>query len=105
MINNDLISREAVLKLAYWEGSGYIRYGVVDTDDIENLPAVDAVPVIHAKWIVEEKEFSVMGKDGFIRQQKKKTYTCPICLVGIVGLDNMNFCPNCGVKMDDESNE
>lgn len=45
-MNNDLISREAVLKLAYWEGSGHIRYGVVDTDDIENLPAVDAVPVV-----------------------------------------------------------
>lgn len=58
---------------------------------ILNAPTVDAVPVVHARWIEKEKyTFGVM-------------YDCSIC--GNRILDNghsWNYCPNCGAKMDGE---
>ena len=62
--------------------------------DIEAAPTVDAVEVVHGRWIEQEKyTFGTM-------------YDCSICGTRI--LDNWhswNYCPNCGAKMDDELNE
>lgn len=56
---------------------------------IEAAPAVEAVEVVHGRWIEQEKyTFGVM-------------YDCSICDNRI--LDNghsWNYCPNCGAKMD-----
>ena len=53
------------------------------------LPATDVAPVVHGRWIEQEKyTFGVM-------------YDCSICDNRI--LDNghsWNYCPNCGAKMD-----
>ena len=55
----------------------------------ENLPAADVAPVVHGRWIEQEKyTFGVM-------------YDCSIC--GDRILDNghsWNYCPNCGAIMD-----
>ena len=52
---------------------------------IEQLPAVEAAPVVHGRWIVQD--------DGRTR------FMCSIC-----GSKNYqqhyNYCPNCGAKMD-----
>ena len=57
--------------------------------DIEAAPTVDAVEVVHGRWIEQEKyTFGVM-------------YDCSIC--GDRILDNghsWNYCPNCGAIMD-----
>ena len=57
--------------------------------DIEAAPTVDAVEVVHGRWIEQEKyTFGTM-------------YDCSICGTRI--LDNghsWNYCPNCGAKMD-----
>ena len=62
--------------LVYWE-------------DVESAPTVDAVEVVHGRWIEQEKyTFGTM-------------YDCSIC--GNRILDNghsWNYCPNCGAKMD-----
>ena len=53
------------------------------------IPSADVAPVVHGKWIEQEKyTFGVM-------------YDCSICDNLI--LDNghsWNYCPNCGAKMD-----
>lgn len=58
---------------------------------VENFPAADVAPVVHGRWIEQEKyTFGVM-------------YDCSICDNRI--LDNghsWNYCPNCGAKMDKE---
>ena len=58
-------------------------------DDVESAPTVDAVEVVHGRWIEQEKyTFGTM-------------YDCSICGTRI--LDNghsWNYCPNCGAKMD-----
>ena len=64
------------VRLVYW-------------DDVEAAPTVDAVEVVHGRWIEQEKyTFGTM-------------YDCSICGTRI--LDNghpWNYCPNCGAKMD-----
>ena len=61
---------------------------------IEDAPAVDAVEVVHGRWIEKEKyTFGVM-------------YDCSICDNRI--LDNghsWNYCPNCGCRMDGGDDE
>ena len=58
-------------------------------DAVEEMPTVDAVEVVHGRWIEQEKyTFGLM-------------YDCSICDNRI--LDNghsWNYCPNCGAKMD-----
>ena len=56
---------------------------------VEEIPTADVAPVVHGRWIEQEKyTFGVM-------------YDCSICNNRI--LDNghsWNYCPNCGAKMD-----
>lgn len=61
-------------------------------DAVEEMPTVDAAPVVHGRWIEQEKyTFGVM-------------YDCSIC--GNRILDNghsWNYCPNCGARMDGDA--
>ena len=61
---------------------------------LRNAPSVDVAPVVHGRWIEQEKyTFGTM-------------YDCSICDNRI--LDNghsWNYCPNCGTKMDEEVSE
>ena len=69
------------VRLVYW-------------DDVEAAPTVDAVEVVHGRWIEQEKyTFGTM-------------YDCSIC--GNRILDNghsWNYCPNCGCRMDGGDDE
>lgn len=60
---------------------------------IESVPAADAVPVVHGRWvdrIVDENE---------VIQPWMKRYYCSECLEG--GNQSwFKFCPHCGAKMD-----
>ena len=106
MKSDDLISRAAACecigkmiheyreKGEYALADGMIlarRYG------IKCLPAVDAVPVVHARWLECE--------DGWGDCQ----YQCSECggewcLNDCTPEENgMKFCPNCGAKMDGEA--
>ena len=49
---------------------------------VENIEAVDAVPVVHGEWICQ-------GAD---------CWRCSVC--GTLSDDYGNYCPNCGAKMD-----
>lgn len=92
------IDADALHRVYMSKGKDKLRLATV-INELEMQKTIDAV---HGRWIIEEREFSVMGKDGFIRSERKLTFTCsnPKCGVGIVGLENMNYCPNCGAKMD-----
>lgn len=105
LIDADALHRELVVEMVKCmrmseETKGSMSERILNR--LDEAPTIDAVPVVHGRWIIEGREFSVMGKDGFIRSERKLTFTCsnPKCGVGIVGLENMNYCPNCGAKMD-----
>ena len=61
--------------------------------DIDVLPRVDAVEVVHGRWIDE---------NGFLFMPLPKGHRwchCSECGETIIGIPH-NYCPNCGAKMD-----
>ena len=65
---------------------------------IEDQPTVDAVEVVHGRWILEQ-----VYKDG------TADYKCSICdfddAFPIGNFTYRNYCSNCGAKMDGDENE
>ncbi|MBQ3529552.1 MAG: hypothetical protein IJA47_03560 [Oscillospiraceae bacterium] len=55
--------------------------------EIENAPAVDAVEVVHGKWISADYKPHIYRK-------------CSKCGQRITVGKESNYCPNCGAKMD-----
>ena len=56
----------------------------VDYENINQLPTVDAVPVVHGQWII--------SSDGYYPY-------CSECKVEPKNGEMTNYCPNCGAKM------
>ena len=75
-------------------------------DEIERLPAVDAVPVVHGQWIKTKIPANTTGYGG-VGQDKKDGLLCSECRCAfdVKFLWSNNFCPNCGAKMDGERRE
>ena len=85
---------DAIMKV-YVRTAGYkARERVFEAEEaVHRLPVADVAPVVHGRWIEQEKyTFGVM-------------YDCSIC--GNRILDNghsWNYCPNCGARMDGDDN-
>ena len=88
-MNNDLISRQAALSLAYFHGESAtwdnpMPDGVdaVDVSDLEALPSVHPEQKAAGRWIVQ-------------RYNGIDIYTCSRCQK-VSPPSKWNFCPNCG---------
>lgn len=66
---------------------------------VELTPAADVVEVRRGKWIVSVEQKTNLLKSS-IRREKK--YGCPYC--GIVYRKYMNFCGNCGARLNEGEN-
>ena len=71
-------------------------------DDIEAAPIVDAVEVVHGRWI---EKWGLYDKGFYI--SRKVWYECSHCGMKTNYRDecfekevDYNYCPNCGAKMD-----
>lgn len=70
---------------------------------IDNLimeqPTVEAEPVVHGAWIVEDKGLSMNANTWQV--QRAFLYKCNLCNyhTGNQG-KYFKYCPNCGAKMD-----
>lgn len=53
---------------------------------VHRQPTVDAVEVVHGRWIIE------------INEPNYKLAVCSVCRNNAEGI--YNYCPNCGAKMD-----
>lgn len=90
-MNNDLISREAlIVTIMDTGGWTYTNDEDLAIELARTAPAVDAVEVVHAKW-----EF--MGNNGVYEQGCSNCGFCP----GI-RFWSSDYCPNCGARMDGE---
>jgi len=80
-------------------GNGQYEYvRVAYMDDIDVLPTVDAVPVVHGRWI------RVYSRPGVF---KYLGWTCDQCdqrTGNEYAPQWYKFCPNCGAKMDGKGN-
>ena len=66
--------------------------------EIEYAPTVEAVEVVHGRWISWKEVFP---KSVFNNIGRKKKCFCSYC--GALR-DKDNYCPNCGAKMDGKDN-
>ena len=76
-----------------WQGACQLLY---------DAPAIDAVPVVHGRWILTDNGI----RENFNTGEAIRTYLydCPLCgyHTGNQG-KNFNFCTNCGTRMDLEA--
>ena len=90
-----LIDRDKLLRLAKSEretcGKDYDFYGLLS--DIEHAPTVDAMPVMHGRWI----------KGGYACGENE--YKCSVCgeTEWRTNCTSMRYCMHCGARMDDQS--
>ena len=81
---------DAIMKV-YVRTAGYkARERVFEAEEaVHRLPVADVAPVVHGRWIEQEKyTFGVM-------------YDCSICGNRILDTGHSwNYCPNCGARMD-----
>lgn len=89
---SDLISRcELFNRLAPVQTLGE-AYGI-----IQEMPTVDAVPVVHGRWI----DLKPQGDSRFMCTVCKWKEKVPTCM----GEPTIwSFCPSCGARMDGEGN-
>lgn len=88
-MQNDLISRSKLLKspirITGTLGGKY-PFETISVAEIENAPAVDAVPVVHGWW----KGLDYTWECNKCHAQiNRRLFSC-----------NMHYCPNCGARMD-----
>ena len=84
-----LIDADALVRDFLEDNDGFDVCIVYDTD-IRHAPTIDAVPVVHARWKLND--------DG--------SGTCENCrrtTVAAWDMDSaLNYCPHCGARMDGE---
>ena len=106
-MQNDLISRSLLLAVGnvrkvteYDEGGWGLTYRAVPEQAIKNAPAVDAVPVVHARWekLKHDTYCSACGEFlpsiTYIQGGYNGTWQC------CEEIEKTRYCPNCGAKMD-----
>ena len=93
----DLISREAALAAIDNERNILIEQERLGAEHIvvhharrliEDLPAVDAVPIVYGEWTTKR----TWMHDG--------EWYCSVCDYEPVVFMESSYCPNCGAKMD-----
>lgn len=98
----DLIDREKLTIICYTDTEG--REDTFDEgvrwvlEKIDEMPTVDAVPVIHGEWTERE----VFDPDTLERYQSAR---CSVCKTYhttpfLYYFKDYKFCPNCGAPMD-----
>ena len=86
---DDLISRAAAIKAFTGKPPEYYHTSYI-VGELNCVPAVDAVPVVHARWTTER----TWKHDG--------EWYCSACEYEPVVFMDSSYCPNCGAKMDSE---
>lgn len=84
----EYIELEEALEALLYEmcGTGYQTTAMMA---VRRIPAADVAPVVHGRW-------RLVGECGF-----NDCYICSEC--GKIAMNDSNYCPNCGAKMDKET--
>ena len=86
----DLISRAAAMRAFTGKPGEYYHTSYI-VGELNCLPAVDAAPVVHGRWVYEHSDPAMIP--------------CSVCGYQVFRYNNTHYCPNCGAKMDGERRE
>ena len=90
---NDLISRKALIAdLRTAKGLGKIIAETI-VRFVEKQPTVDAVEVVHGRWI-----------NPYMNRYGHPCHCCSVCGFK-ASYQDKNYCPNCGADMRERKNE
>lgn len=65
-------------------------------EDFYSIPAADVAPVRHGRWVERQAPHAIGGVSA----------KCSACGKSVQYLGNpLNYCPNCGAKMDGGTND
>lgn len=84
---NDLISRVAAIDAVYYKPNHKMAIEV-----LKEVPAMDAAPVVHARWIFHDDDIMPW-------------ISCSVCGICTDSLNETPYCPYCGAKMEKNNNE
>ena len=77
-------------------------YPSIVKNAIETAPTADVVEVVHGEW--RKSQFA--GKSGFYNLRDVICSECETCCTFLHDKNTpMNYCPNCGAKMDGKGDE
>ena len=72
-----------IVRSSIWETCEVVEF-------LEDCPIVDAVEVVHGRWIQSEPGYRL----------------CSHCMADVaIYSGHRNYCPNCGAKMDGDGND
>lgn len=102
---DDLISRAAAIETVYYKPNHKMAIEV-----LKEVPAVDAVPVVHGRWIYKERHrksyrqytgYDAAGETHTIMVLEESEGKEPYCseCEAQAAESFMDFCPHCGAKM------
>ena len=97
---NVVFAKKFTTGLSDASGNYYGYADVVFADDIENAPTVDAVEVVHGRWVDSKNNTVPFDSDG----SPVRSCFCSVCGEWLTASDEYacigKYCPNCGARMD-----
>lgn len=103
-MNNDLISRKALIQHAYSAVVDGVEKDIIDLSDVDNAPTVEAlkdITEVHCDITKEQLLNSLIPQGEWVTgytTKHKKVAVCNQCnCISVQG--KTNFCHNCGAKM------
>lgn len=88
----EYIDREALLKcqFEFYSHGTHCYEKAVYADVIKTFPAADVVEVVHGEWEIVK----LPPDPGY------KAKECSVCKCNFWDLEEWDYCPNCGSRMD-----
>lgn len=92
MKDNDLISRAAAIDAVYYKPNHKMAIEV-----LKEVPAVDAVPVVHGRWIQADldEDYVTCSRCKANGSKDRMAWTPEFAEI-------LKYCPHCGARMDGE---
>ena len=98
-----LISADALRKsMAEWYDGVQAFTGADIIDVIDNAPTVDAVPIVHGRWIIRDNPGTGWYRITCSECGEDVTATAPCIGFFPNAKVSWDYCPACGARMDGE---